>query len=77
MNCHDAGGSGNGALDLSGLAANDDATACAQAKLRIDTANPAQSDIILAPTGGVPNHPFQGAGPNFATMMEAWIVNET
>jgi hypothetical protein len=78
LNCHDNGGSGNGALDLSGLAKNpkDQVAACAQALNRIDTKNPAQSDIILAPTGGVANHPFKGAPPTFVTMMQAWIAQE-
>ena len=78
LNCHNTGGSGNGAMDLSGLAKNppDYAAACAQAKNRIDTNNPANSDIILAPTGGVANHPFKGASANFKTMMTTWITAE-
>jgi hypothetical protein len=78
LNCHNTGGSGNGALDLSGLAANPQnaAGACAQALNRINTANPAQSDIILAPTGGVAAHPFKNASSTYSTMMQQWIVNE-
>jgi hypothetical protein len=78
LNCHNAGGSGNASLDLSALAlaTPDDAKACAQALSRINTANPAQSDIILAPTGQVANHPFQGASTAYVTAMETWIAAE-
>jgi len=78
LNCHDTGGSGNGALDLSALAANppDYATACNQALTRADPQNPPQSDIVVAPTGGVANHPFKNASSTFAPMMEAWIGAE-
>lgn len=78
LNCHDTGGSGNASLDLSGLAANppDDATACAQALTRANPANPPQSDIILAPTGQVANHPFKNASQSFVQMMETWIAAE-
>jgi hypothetical protein len=78
LNCHNTGGSGNASLDLSGLAATpqNDTAACAQALTRINTTTPAQSDIILAPTGGVTNHPFQGASASFVTMMETWIEAE-
>jgi hypothetical protein len=78
LNCHNTGGSGNAALDLSALAATppDYATACAQALPRIDTTNPAQSQIILAPTGGLPPHPFTSAPASFVTMMETWIQAE-
>ena len=78
LNCHNTGGSGNAALDLSGLAATpeNDTAACAQALTRINTTTPAQSDIILAPTGGVANHPFKTAPASFVTMMETWIQAE-
>jgi hypothetical protein len=78
LNCHNTGGSGNASLDLSGLAANppNDTAACAQALTRANPANPAQSDIILAPTGQVANHPFKGASQSFVTMMETWIAAE-
>ncbi len=78
LNCHNTGGSGNASLDLSGLASNppDDATACAQALTRINPQNPAQSDIILAPTGQVANHPFKNASQSFVQMMETWITAE-
>jgi hypothetical protein len=78
LNCHNTGGSGNGALDLSALGMNprDDARACAQALTRSNVQTPAQSDIILAPTGGVAAHPFKNASQNYATMIEAWLVNE-
>jgi cytochrome c553 len=78
LNCHDTGGSGNGALDMSALAANppDYATACNQALTRANPQNPPQSDIVLAPTGGVAAHPFKNASSSFAPMMEAWIGAE-
>lgn len=78
LTCHDTGGSGNAALDLSALASTppDDATACAQALSRANPQNPAQSEIILAPTGQVANHPFKNASQTFVTMMETWITAE-
>jgi hypothetical protein len=78
LDCHNTGGSGNPSLDLSGLAANppDDTTACAQALSRVNLQTPAQSDIILAPTGQVANHPFKNASQSFVTMMETWIAAE-
>ncbi len=78
LNCHNTGGSGNSALDLSGLAATppNDGTACAQALTQISTATPAQSNIILAPTGKLTNHPFTQASQSFVTMMETWIAAE-
>ena len=78
LTCHGTGGSGNAAMDLSGLAATppDDATACAQALAQINPTTPAQSNIILAPTGGLANHPFTKASQSFVTMMETWIAAE-
>jgi hypothetical protein len=78
LNCHNTGGSGNGALDLSALAlaTPDYAAACGQAKSRINTTTPAQSDIILAPTGGVGAHPFKGASAQYTTQMTTWINAE-
>jgi hypothetical protein len=78
LSCHNAGGSGNGALDLSALAGNtpDYTKACGQAKSRIDTNNPAKSDIILAPTGGVAAHPFKNANAQYTTQMTTWINAE-
>lgn len=78
LNCHDTGGSGNASLDLSGLAANppDDATACAQALSQANPQDPAQSEIILAPTGQVANHPFKNASQSFVQMMQTWIAAE-
>jgi hypothetical protein len=78
LGCHDAGGSGNAAMDLSALGANppDDAKACAQALAQAMPANPAQSPIILAPTGRIANHPFKGASQSFVQMMETWIAAE-
>ncbi len=78
LNCHNAGGSGNASLDLSALGRTpaDNAKACAQMLSKADPNNAAQSDIILAPTGGVANHPFKNASANYAQMIEAWLVNE-
>jgi hypothetical protein len=79
LTCHNTGGSGNASLDLSALALStpDYATACAQALTRVNTTTPAQSDIILTPTGaGNPMHPFTTATAAFVSGMEAWIANE-
>jgi hypothetical protein len=78
LNCHNTGGSGHGALDLSALAANppDDAKACAQMLAKANPQMPAQSDIVLAPTGGVANHPFKNASQSYAPMIEAWLADE-
>jgi cytochrome c553 len=78
LNCHNTGGSGNASLDLSALAlaTPNDTTACAQALSRINTTTPAQSDIILAPTGQVANHPFTSATTAYVTAMETWIAAE-
>ena len=78
LTCHNTGGAGNASLDLSGLATNppNDAIACAQALSRANPQNPAQSDIILAPTGQVANHPFKNASQSFVQMMETWIGAE-
>jgi hypothetical protein len=76
LNCHgQAGGSGYGALDLSNVGKND-TLACAQALSRVNLANKTQSDILLAPTGGVAAHPFKGADANYTSMMLTWINNE-
>jgi hypothetical protein len=78
LNCHNTGGSGNASLDLSGLAATppDDTGACAQALNRADVTTPAMSDLILAPTGHVANHPYKNASQAFVTAVEAWLANE-
>ena len=78
LTCHDSGGSGNGALDLSGLNLDppDYDGACAQALNKVDTTNPSNSAIIKAPTGGEPAHPFQGARAAFTTAMTTWITAE-
>ncbi len=76
LNCHgSSNGSGYGSLDLTKVGI-DDTAACAQALTRVNLTNKSQSDIILAPTGGVPNHPFQGASGTYATMMLTWINGE-
>ena len=77
--CHGTtNGSGFGALDLTGLTAAtpDYARACAQSKNRINPGTPAQSDIILAPTGGVVAHPFRNASSAFVSAMTTWITAE-
>jgi cytochrome c553 len=78
LNCHNTGGSGNASMDLSALAQNppDYATACAQALSEANPQNPGQSEIILAPTGQVANHPFKNASQSFVQMMETWITAE-
>ena len=78
LNCHNTGGSGNAALDLSGIASNpaDDTAACAQALGRVNLTTPAQSAIILAPTGGAPGHPYTSAPASYVTAMETWIQAE-
>jgi hypothetical protein len=76
--CHNTGGSGNGSLDLSALfaATPDFAKACGQAKAKIDTTTPANSDIIQAPTGKVNGHPFKTAPASYTTAMTIWINAE-
>jgi len=78
LNCHGTGGSGNGALDLSPLAEipADDTTACAHVLTKVNLANPAESPVILAPTGGVVGHPFTTATADFTPAMETWIQAE-
>ncbi len=78
LTCHNTGGSGNASLDLSGLAATpaNDTAACAQALNRADVTTPANSDLILAPTGHVANHPFKNASAAFVSGVEAWLANE-
>ena len=78
LGCHDTGGTGNGALDLSGLNLTpaDTAGACAQALNKVDTTTPSNSPIIKAPTGGEPAHPFQGATNAFKTALTTWITAE-
>jgi cytochrome c553 len=78
LTCHGKGGSGNSAMDLSALQSTppDYTTACAQALPQINPQNPAQSQIILAPTGQAANHPFKNASQSFVTMMETWIAAE-
>ncbi|MFO0741016.1 MAG: hypothetical protein U0270_34275 [Labilithrix sp.] len=78
LNCHDTGGSGFGALDLSALAGATPnfAKACGQAKSRIDTASPATSSLIVAPTGGVATHPLKNAPATYRTAVTTWINAE-
>jgi hypothetical protein len=62
-------------LDLT-MIGTDNAAACAQALLQVNLTDPTQSNIIQAPTGGIPAHPFKGASANFKTMMLDWIMAE-
>ena len=75
LNCHDTGGSGNGALDLSALG-TDVARACAQSKSKIDTTNPANSPLVTAPSGGEAAHPFKNASAAYRTAVTTWITAE-
>jgi hypothetical protein len=62
-------------LDLTMLG-TDNAAACAQALMKVNLMDKTMSDILLAPTGGVPSHPFQSASPNYKPMMLVWIDAE-
>jgi hypothetical protein len=76
LNCHGSPtGSGYGSLDLTQVGI-DDTAACAQALTRVNLTDKSQSDIILAPTGGVANQHFQNASSTYATMMLTWINGE-
>lgn len=75
LNCHNTGGSGFGSLDLSALT-SDPAKACAQSKSKADTANPANSPIITAPTGGIAAHPYKNASAAYRTALTNWITAE-
>jgi hypothetical protein len=74
--CHAGGGRGVASFDLSPLATNDAADACAHARTQVNLANPGESGIILAPTGVVAGHPFTSPDPNYAADLEAWITSE-
>jgi hypothetical protein len=76
LGCHGTtSGSGYSSLDLTQVGV-DNAAACAQALTKVDLQTPAQSDIILAPTGQLANHPFQNASATYSSMMLAWISTE-
>jgi mono/diheme cytochrome c family protein len=76
LTCHQGENPGaTAALDMTKVG-TDNAAACAQALNRVNLADPANSDIILAPTGGVAAHPFKGASASFKTMMLLWIAKE-
>ena len=76
LTCHQGQNAGATAqMDLSMLGTNN-TVACAQALTKVDLTNKPQSEIILAPTGGIAGHPFQSASANYKTMMLAWINNE-
>jgi hypothetical protein len=66
--CHGNGGNGQGALNLAGLANNDNAGACAAVLNKIDTATPANSKIIAKPaTAGVSHAGGKVANPTAYT----------
>ncbi len=77
VSCHGGGNAGaTGAMDLSALA-NDKAKACAQALNKVNTANKAQSAIIVRPRPGS-GHPGVNnfdQGTHDAAML-GWINNE-
>jgi hypothetical protein len=76
LNCHQGENPGaTAALDMTMVGTNN-AAACAQALNRVNLMDPSMSEIILAPTGGIPGHPFTGASPSFKTMMLMWIDKE-
>ncbi len=76
LNCHQGENAGaTASLDMTKVGV-DNAAACAQALSKVDLTDPSNSLIILAPTGGVAAHPFQGASASFKTMMLAWITKE-
>jgi hypothetical protein len=79
QNCHNTGGSGNNALDLSGLFANpaDNARACAQALNKVNKANPAASPLITAPRGTSPHPGFAPRpGQPYQDSVLLWIQAE-
>jgi hypothetical protein len=76
LNCHQGQNTAATAnLDMTQVG-KDNAAACAQALSKVDLKDPSQSLIILAPTGGIAQHPFQGASSSFTTMMLEWIDKE-
>jgi cytochrome c553 len=85
--CHQgtANASAKAAMDLTGVAAADDATAllaCNQVRSRINLTNSDQSGFYLAPNpGAASNHPFkfnmnQAAFNAFKTAMDVWVKAE-
>jgi mono/diheme cytochrome c family protein len=78
--CHKAGGSGNGAFDLSEImTAADDATSCATVLLESVPATPNTSPVYLAPTGGQTHQggtitASQDAG--YLTALTTWLNGE-
>jgi cytochrome c553 len=81
--CHTGGGNGKGAVDMTGIAAADDAnqlTACNQVRTRVDLVTPANSALYNAPNpGSATNHPFKfsaAAFTTFKTSVDAWIQAE-
>jgi hypothetical protein len=76
LNCHQGeNAAATAQLDLTQLGTNNTA-ACAQALTQVNLKNASQSNIILAPTGGIAAHPFKGASSAFKTMMLTWISAE-
>jgi hypothetical protein len=86
--CHAGGANPNAraAMDLTGVAATNDeaaqATACAQARTRINLVNTEQSGFYIAPNpGSAINHPFKFNGDvnafnAFKAAMEIWVQAE-
>lgn len=80
--CHLAGGIGNASVNMDGLDSGDDADACSQIRLRIDTADPNNSQIfrVTDPNGGT-SHDFQFGGnvgnwQAFRTAVSTWVTAE-
>ena len=79
LGCHNTGGSGNGALDLSALALATPDYAQSFAVRRKPRSTPRtrrRVPIITTPTGGDPNHPLKTAPQTFVTAMTTWINAE-
>lgn len=76
LNCHGTNGANRGSMDLSGLQANNDATACAQALNKVNLANKAGSVLLSRPKAGS-GHPFQVQNAQtYDTGINGWINNE-
>jgi cytochrome c553 len=83
VSCHTGGGNGKGALDMTGVAAADDATlliACNQVRQQTNLVTPASSVLYLAPDpGSATNHPFKFTAANFTTYknsVDVWVQAE-
>lgn len=81
--CHTGGGNGKGALDMTGVAATDDAaliTACNQVRQHINLVATNTSALYLAPDpGSATNHPFKFPAATFTTFktsVDVWVQAE-